>query len=67
MSHYDHDMTTSDRKVVDLYLNMPDAPKPDRDEDGRYDWPAVRCNEHWMFCASIVDLIEQNNPSLTQD
>lgn len=40
--------------IIQLYRNMPGAPRPPR-EDGIEMWGDVEGNEHWDFCAAIID------------
>lgn len=44
------------QQIVRLYRLMPGAP-PIPTQDGRAMWGDVEGNDHWNFCAEIVDLI----------
>jgi hypothetical protein len=49
-------MSDHDRAVIHLYRNMPGAPLPPKDFGG-YMWGEVAGNDHWEFCAAIVDTV----------
>ena len=42
--------------IIRLYRQMPGAPRPPR-EDGDEMWGDVEGNQHWEFCAAIVDMM----------
>lgn len=47
--------------IIRLYEQMPGAPGiPVNDETGEALWRNVEGNEHWNFCAAIVDLVAEN-------
>jgi hypothetical protein len=42
--------------IIRLYRAMPGAPRPPR-QDGVEMWGDVDGNEHWEFCAAVVDMM----------
>lgn len=45
------------KQTIALYQRMPGAPMPPYEPDRGYLWGEVDGNEHWEFCAAIVDQI----------
>ena len=48
------------QRIISLYEKMPGAPKIPYGE-GELLWGEVEGNEHWEFCAAIVDMMDVAN------
>jgi hypothetical protein len=51
-------LSSRDTRIAALYLTMPGARVPPT-EDGWYLWGEVCDSDEWLFCAKIIDAIDE--------